>query len=233
MSDFDHFSLSQGTAVGRWIKRRSRLTAYRKINSHLTNLNAKILELGAGWGDLAICFRNGGYGDCTLVEPNPTMYEHLNSLGFKTKDYRIPAIKESDSSYDVILLADVFEHLNGSTEAENLISEAHRVLRPGGILCILAPDYLHWQSEFFNCDYSHSNITTVRRLIQIFHNSGLQTLAYVYYSGFVFGITATLLSWIIRCVFLPIRGNHLNSRLYKLKVTFLRQFLIIAKKVGR
>src|ERR1044071_7036432 len=230
MSYFDHFSISQGTPIGRWIKYRSRAGAYRRIHSYIPDLDAKILEIGPGWGELAMCFRAGGYKYCQLVEPNARMREHLTAMGFVTSDYRVPIIREADQSYDAILLADVFEHLGGMAEAEAFVGEAFRVLRPGGILCILSPDYLHWKIDFFNCDYSHSNITTVRRVVQLLYNCDLRALTYVYYSGFVFGAPATLVSWVMRLAFWYLRGNQLESRWYKLKLTFLRQFLVIAQK---
>jgi hypothetical protein len=82
-------------------------------------------------------------------------------------------------------MCDVFEHLNDSREAHRFVSEAKRVLRRGGILFILSPDLMDWKEDFYNCDFSHSNPTTVRRTHQIFMNEQLTTAGFQYaYSGF-------------------------------------------------
>jgi SAM-dependent methyltransferase len=230
MSYFDHFAAEPGTPLGQWIKRRTRYNALRRITPLIPDPAAAILEIGPGWGELALCFREAGYCNYTTVEPNQTMREHLTGKGFVTKNYLIPNIAEPDLSYDAIVLADVFEHLSSMDEAQRFIAEAYRVLRVGGILCIMSPDYLHWKAEFFNCDFSHSNVTSVRRLIQLFYANALQTVSHEYYSGFIMGRAATLVSYIVRAALFFVKGNAMDSKLYKLKVTFLRQFVVIARK---
>jgi len=227
---FDHFAHSPGTPIGKWIKKRSRQRVFAIIEPLLRGPEAAILEIGPGWGELAESFRNAGYHNYTAVEPSKTMREGLASRGFVTKNYLIPDLIETDNSYDVIILADVFEHLNDVHEARLFIAEAARVLQIGGILCILSPDYLHWKSDFFNCDFSHSNVTSVQRTLQLFHNYGFHTLKYVYFSGFLTGMPATLVSHLGRLGLFFLRGNAIDSKLYKLKLVFLRRFLIIGAK---
>jgi cyclopropane fatty-acyl-phospholipid synthase-like methyltransferase len=232
MSYFDHFAHSPGTPIGNCIKRRSRQRVFIIIEALLHDPECAILEIGPGWGELAECFRNAAYHNYTVVEPNRMMRNHLASKGFVTKNYLIPDLAEADNSYDVIILVDVFEHLNDTHEAKVFIAEARRVLRPDGILCILSPDYLHWKEDFFNSDFSHSNATSVRRTLQLFHTNGFRALTYVYFSGFLTGMLATLVSHLVRLGFFFLSGNAIDSKLYKLKLAFLRQFLIIGVNQG-
>ena len=232
MGYFDHFADSPGTPIGNWIKQRSRHRIFEIIAAILDDLDCEILEVGPGWGELAECFREAGYHNYVVVEPNERLRVRLADRGFVTKDYLIPNLAEMDNSYDVIILVDVFEHLNGAHEAQAFVGEAQRVLRPGGILCILSPDYLHWKEDFFNSDFSHSNVTSVRRTIQLFHNNGFHTLKHVYFSGFLTGVLATLMSHLTRLGFFFLNGNAVDNKLYKLKLTFLRQFLIIGVNQG-
>ncbi len=111
-----------------------------------------------------------------------------------------------------------------------LTTEAWRVLQPGGILSIASPDYLHWKEDFYNCDYSHNNVTTVRRTLQLLHNSGFQVLKHVYLSGFFTGRPATLASYLVRWRLLFANSNRLDRKLYKLKLDFLRRFIVIGEK---
>lgn len=230
LSYFDHFATSPMTPVGRLILMRTHRKEYKIIRQYLHNQQAIILEIGPGRGELAHMFRVDGFSNYTGVEPNPHMNKQLESDGFCTKSYLIPHLKESDSSYDVIILNDVFEHLNDTAEAKLFIKEAYRVLRPGGFLCIGCPDYTHWGMDFFNGDYSHSNITTVRRTQQLFVDYGLHTVTYRYFSGFVSGFMATLLSQLVRMGLFFVRAADNEQKLYKLKLTFLRRFFIIGAK---
>ena len=230
MSYFDHFAESPSTAIGSWITRRTKQRELALMRPFFSSRDCAILEIGPGMGGSAALFAEAGYHNYAVVEPNPIMREHLARKGFITKDYMIPELAEQDSSYDAIVLINVFEHLNSSREAQTFIAEARRVLRPGGIVCMASPDYLHWQGDFFNCDFSHSNVTSVRRTLQLFHNNGFRTLKCVYFSGFFSGTLATLISHLTRIALCAANSNGMDKKLYKLKLTFLRRFFIIAAR---
>lgn len=230
MTYFDHFVDSPTTPVGDWIKRRERQRQFALMQPFFPNRDCPILELGPGMGELSELFLDAGYRNYTVVEPNTIMRNRLAARGVMTKNYLIPHLNEEDKAYDAIVLFDVFEHLNDTHEATAFIAEAHRVLRPGGLLCILAPDYLHWKEDFFNCDFSHANVTSLRRTLQLFHNNGFRTLKYAYFSGFFMGMSATVFSHLVRFVLPFSSSNGIDKKLYKLKLTFLRKFLIVGKK---
>jgi SAM-dependent methyltransferase len=232
MSYFDHFARAPMTPAGRWILLNTLKREFSVIEPMLPDPDATILEIGPGMGELAQYFISAGYRNYTVVEPNDLMREHLARQSLRTKNYMIPALQEEDSSYDAIILSDVFEHLNDTTEAKLFIAEARRVLRPGGILCIGSPDYTHWHEDFFNADFSHSNITSVRRTQQLFQNNGFRTLKYEYFSGFLTGFPATLLSHLVHTMLFFLHSPETGNKLYKLKLTFLRRFLIVGKKVS-
>lgn len=189
-----------------------------------------ILEIGAGTGEMAALFYQAGYQNYVAVEPNALMRERLASKGITTRDYKVPPIREVDSAYDAIVVIDVFEHLNGAQEAQAFVDEARRVLKPGGILYLASPDYLHWKEDFFNCDYSHNNVTSARRTMQLLHNNGFLLLKQVYISAFLTGIPASLASWLVRYGLFFADSNGLDKKLYKLKLTFLRRFVIVGAK---
>ena len=226
----DYFADQSTTSAGNWLKHRARQRQLAAIQRFVPDTTSAILEIGPGLGELTALFVAAGYSDYTVVEPNTAMREYIATMGVQTRDYFIPKMPEDDESFDVIVLFNVFEHLNGTPEAQIFMSEARRILRPDGLLCIMAPDYLHWQRDFFNGDYTHSHITTVRRSIQLFHDNGFSVEQYTYFSGFASGLSATFLSYLARCgLFLSV-GNNLDSKLYKLKTTLLRSFLLIGIK---
>jgi SAM-dependent methyltransferase len=232
MSCFEHFVQST-TPVGHWIMRSRGQREISILQPFLPGRDCAILEVGAGMGEMAELLRQAGYRNYTAVEPSNAMREHLARKGITAKDYMIPPLAEKDCSYDAIVLIDVFEHLNDARETQSFIAEAWRVLQPDGILCIASPDYLHWKEDFFNCDYSHNNVTSVRRTLQLLHNNGFRVPKYVYLSGFFTGILASVASYLVRWGLFFANGNGLDKKLYKLKLTFLRRFLIIGVKQPR
>jgi SAM-dependent methyltransferase len=228
-----YFADQSTTSIGGWIKNHARQRQLAVIESFIPDTGKAILEIGPGFGELTQLFLAAGHDNYTVIEPNMAMRERLAAWDVKTRDYLIPDLRETDESFDVIVLFDVFEHLNGTPEAQRFAAEAHRVLRPEGIICILSPDYLHWRYDFFNGDYSHSNITTVRRTLQLLHDHGFVVLEQAYFSGFFRGASATLVSYIFRLGLWFSVGNKIDSKLYKLKTTFLRSFLVIGAKPKR
>jgi SAM-dependent methyltransferase len=230
VSYYDYAAEQSTTSLGRWIRKAARRRQLSAIQPLLPGTDCEILELGAGTGELAEAFQSLGYHRYIAVEPNAKLRERLTAMGVLTKGYMIPHLDEVDKSFDVIVLFHVFEHLDCSRDARVFMSEARRVLRPGGLLCILSPDYLHSRQDFFNVDYSHSNITTLRRTLQLYHDNGFRILKHAYFSAFFCGWAATLMSYVFRIGLWFSVGNKIDSKLYKLKTTFLRSFLIVGEK---
>lgn len=233
MSFFDHFAQAGVTPIGNWIVRQAKRQQLRLISAVLPDPRAAILEIGPGRGELARLLQAAGYHNYTGVEPNPHMRHDLEQLGLHMRSYYAPLLDEPDSSYNAIVAENLFEHLNGTSEAQVFISEVRRTLLPGGYLFLAAPDYLHWGEDFFNCDYTHANVTTVRRTAQILRNNQFQLVRWLYLSGPLTGRAATLASQLTRLGGAMVGSNDLDHKLYKLKLTFLRQFLIVAQKQGQ
>ncbi len=230
MKYFNHFADAQITPQGAWLMTKTHVAEYRIMRPYLKT-TAQILEIGPGHGGLARLLRSEGFSKYVGVEPNAGMRGALAQSGFQVKDYRVPPFVEASESYDWVILMNVFEHLAGEKEATLLVQDAYRILMPEGYLCIAGPDYLHWQTDFFNCDYTHSNVMTVRRLIQQFHNCGFRTVTWAYLSGFLTGASATALSYFTRAALFWADGKGIDTKFYKLKVSLLRRFLIIGQKL--
>jgi len=228
---FDHFVQTKtATSIGRMILRRMKQREFVIIQRYLSNRESSILEIGPGNGEVTELLLKAGYRNYTVVEPNTVMRERLASKGVTVKDYMIPCLSEEDSTYDAIILISVLEHLGNTQQAIIFFDEAWRVLRPRGILFILSPDYTHWKEDFFLCDYTHCNITSVRRTLQLFHNHGFRPLKWIYFSGFFTGRLATIVSHIARLSLFFASCDGIADKLYKLKLSFSRRFLVIGVK---
>ena len=232
MAYFDHFAKGTSTGIGDWLSAHAIEQQLRFLSRHLpVDPKPEILEIGAGYGDFAARLVAAGYTNYDVVEPNITLLAKLEARGVRrAKSYLIPDLPETDESYDAIILCDVFEHLNDAREARRFVSEARRVLRKGGILFILSPDFMDWKDDFYNCDYSHSNPTTVRRTHELFLDEGFSTLDFTYsYAGFR-GPVGFLMNRVVKALTFWTSGEDVNFKPYKLRLTLLRRFMIIGRK---
>ncbi|MFA6636819.1 MAG: class I SAM-dependent methyltransferase [Candidatus Omnitrophota bacterium] len=233
MAYFDHFAGTDISKTGRILVREKVKRQFEFLTACIDGDpgNIEVLEIGPGRGDLSKLFLERGYQNYDVVEPNIQMRQNLNKSGIREiKEYMIPHLKERDSSYDIIIAADVFEHLNDTSEAKMFIKEAGRVLKKGGILFMACPDLLDWGLDFWNGDYTHSNPTTLRRTLGLMSDNDLKICFQTYMYGCFTGIFGYLLGKGIRSLTFLSKGNSLSSKLYKLRTSFLRKFVVVGRK---
>jgi len=230
VSLFDHYAKQSTTSLGRWTKRYARQRQLEALRPYLPGPECAILEIGPGLGELTDLFLQAGYRNYTIVEPNDLLREGFAAKGVKTRSYVIPSLDEGDCTYDAIVVFSVLEHLNDTRDAQLFMREARRVLKPAGVVCVLSPDYTHWHTDFYNADYTHSFVTTPRRVAQLFCDGGFRVVEQTHYSGHFSGAIATLVSVLVKVALFLSRGNRPGSRLYKLKLSFLRCSLSVGRK---
>ncbi|MHC4439578.1 MAG: hypothetical protein ACYS3S_19650 [Planctomycetota bacterium] len=100
---------------------------------------------------------------------------------------------------------------------------------------ICSPDYLNYRHNFFNCDFSHSYVTTRRRLKQLLVSGGFGNIRSCYVSGPISGVSGMIISAIVsRMPFGFLNGAFPNSKifhkLYKMQLTLSRKVLILGEK---
>lgn len=124
----------------------------------------RMLEPGCGRGEFLRNFREMGLDVYGL---------DLSSEAQKlAKDIPIPVcnveredIPYPDNHFDVIYNKSFLEHLR---EPERFMSEAHRVLKPGGLFLCLVPDWEANHKIYFD-DYTHRTPYTIVSLADIYH----------------------------------------------------------------
>jgi SAM-dependent methyltransferase len=97
---------------------------------------ARILDVGAGPGPYRHLFAHCEFKthDFAMLDPDPV----ANDQVYGQLDYvsDITAIPVSDASFDVIICTEVLEHV---PEPVRALAEMARILKPGGILLLTAP----------------------------------------------------------------------------------------------
>lgn len=140
----------------------NRSTIWRYICDYLSRWiepNQDVLELGAGWCDFA-----------NLIEARSVVAMDIDSVVERAAARHVKSevgdctdlSRFSDGSFDVVFASNLLEHLDRE-RAECLLSEARRVLRPGGRLILLQPNFRLQPGGYFD-DYTHVTIYTDRSI---------------------------------------------------------------------
>jgi SAM-dependent methyltransferase len=154
---------------------------------------ADFLEVGPGQGAVSELAREAGYR-YRAIEPSPVLAEALRSRGFQVEQAFTPPLIAPDLSQDVVYADQVLEHMSGIDAARAWVAEALRILRPGGLLFVVVPDYLKERGFFWDIDYTHNFITTERRVRQLLYDGGFEVGPVVRSIGLATGLKRDLLA---------------------------------------
>ena len=152
-----------------------------------------LLEIGPGKGTLALAAVDAGWR-YRAVEASPILIKDLRALGLDVIEGWAPPIRTGDASADVVYADQVLEHMSGIDAAREFVAESLRVLRPGGVLFVVVPDYLKERGFFWDVDYTHNFVTTERRVRQLISDGGFQVEHVVRSIGAATGIRRDILA---------------------------------------
>jgi SAM-dependent methyltransferase len=128
--------------------------------------NTKLLELGCGRGDFLFEFQNFGF-ECKGLDRDESSMKNEYGLEVKQCDLASDVFPYKDESFDVVYHKSVLEHIY---DPKNLMKETMRILKPGGKLIILTPDW-HTQWKNFFEDFTHSrpyDVLALSDLLKVF-----------------------------------------------------------------
>lgn len=169
------------------------------------NLSGHVLDAGCGRGDFAMAFLQRGLTVTSIDgESHPG--------GLQGIDFDNSAFPSEDQTFDVVFSKSVIEHLSNP---EHYLAECLRVLKPGGRLIILTPDWLS-QHEIFYDDPTHRRPYTTRTIENALKIAGFQNVEAERFHQLPLVWEYPILKslcWILR-KFIPVR--------WKLKTRFIR-----------
>lgn len=151
----------------------SRSAVWRHICRHLTRWiapSSDVLELGAGWCDFAnmVDARSVTAMDIDAVVERAAA-DHVRAVVGDCTDLS----RFEDDSFDVVFASNLLEHLDQAT-AGRLLAESRRVLRRGGRLILLQPNFRLNPGRYFD-DFTHVAIYTDQSLSDFLRSEGWET----------------------------------------------------------
>jgi ubiquinone/menaquinone biosynthesis C-methylase UbiE len=128
-----------------------------------------VLDLGSGYCDF---INNIKVGRRIAADCSQELKNHVGTgvEMLQTQAWDLTVI--ADASLDVVHASNLLEHLTDE-ELEKTIAEARRVLKPGGRLILLQPNYRLAQKTYFD-DPTHKKIFTDRSLQSFLESHGFR-----------------------------------------------------------
>jgi SAM-dependent methyltransferase len=193
-----------------------------------------MLEIGPGQGSLARLAVARGW-KYRAMEASEILIAHLRGQGLEVVEGWAPPILADDASVDVVYADQVLEHMSGIDAARQFVAEARRVLKPGGYLFVVVPDYLKERTFFWDVDYTHNFVTTERRMQQLLRDGGFEIRELVRSIGAATGVKRDLLA--AGAVFANVPGLNVLSRytgtselLFKVRKNLFSTLEYVARK---
>jgi ubiquinone/menaquinone biosynthesis C-methylase UbiE len=105
-----------------------------------------ILDFGCGTGNYVYAIKKLTTADIYGVEPSDGMREKAAAKGVDVRSGDHSIIPFSDGYFDFIYMIDVIHHV---PDLKMMFSEFRRVLKPGGLVCILTESHRQLETRFW------------------------------------------------------------------------------------
>jgi ubiquinone/menaquinone biosynthesis C-methylase UbiE len=140
----------------------NRIKVWKHLSAYLSRWiapDAAVLELGAGWCDFANSIQAGRV---VAMDLDPTVEKaaasHVTAAVGDCSDLS----RFGDGEFDVVFASNLLEHLQ-RPDTSRLLAESKRVLRPGGRLILMQPNFRLNPGRYFD-DFTHVAIFTDQSL---------------------------------------------------------------------
>jgi SAM-dependent methyltransferase len=135
-----------------------RAAPWRAIAGYLqrwVDSEGNLLELGAGYGEFSKSIRAAHKW---ALDNNPALIEYWGDEITPVIQQACEALPLASGSMGTVFASNFFEHFT-QDEGRQILSEAWRVLRPGGRLMVVQPNFRLEPGRYFD-DYTHKTIYT-------------------------------------------------------------------------
>ena len=189
----------------------------------------KFLDIGSGKGNHLVAFSRHGV-EAFGIDKREECVEILDYFDIREWDIEKDRFPFEDNSFDFIFSKSVIEHVYNT---DNFLDESFRVLKPGGIVVLMTPD---WQSQmkFFWDDYTHVRPFSRKGLQNVLKLKNFQEVECFRFFQLPFVWKYPFLRFVPRIIallpdFLRFRdADEMRSRVF---VRFSKEQMLIAKGV--
>ncbi|MFA5974741.1 MAG: bifunctional glycosyltransferase/class I SAM-dependent methyltransferase [Elusimicrobiota bacterium] len=159
----------------------SRVQAFQPIVEQLARESpppAKLLEIGSGAGFFLKAAHDRGYR-AVGIEPSRERCRYaVEQLGLDVRQGTYDRAAVPESGFDIVVMADVFEHV---LDPDQLMRYISGKLRPGGYLLMIDPDVDSWMARglkqrWWGINKVHFHYIGRRTIQSLLGRYGLQTL---------------------------------------------------------
>ena len=137
---------------------KRRMAPWRAIARYLqpwVDAKAGLLELGAGYGEFSRSINAAGKW---ALDQNPKLIEHWGDGITPLIQSAMDPLPLAPATAGTVFASNFFEHFT-QDEARQILKEAWRVLRPGGRLIVVQPNFRLEPRRYFD-DFTHKTIYT-------------------------------------------------------------------------
>lgn len=150
----------------------ARAVVWRVIATYLERWvprDAHVLEIGAGY----CCWINAVRATRRVaVDTWPDVVRHASqSVEAVVLDAAVGLTRFPDTSFDLVLASNVIEHFEADVAAA-VVGEIVRLLRPGGRLMVIQPNFRYAYRRYFD-DYTHRSTFTHVSMVNLLRSRGL------------------------------------------------------------
>ena len=139
----------------------SKLISYL-ISRYNIKKGSKVLELGCGRGEFLNEFMNFGM-DCYGLDLSNSSKNYFPKINLKICDLEKEKSPYNDNYFDIVYSKSFVEHFY---YPEKIFNEAYRLLKPGGLLITLTPEWNYIYKTFYH-DFTHRTPFTKTSLMDI------------------------------------------------------------------
>lgn len=153
---------------------------------------ARVLDVGCGTGVLSLKVAAERQADVVGIEPNPDRALAAKNAGVNVLQGELTSGLESLGKFDVLIFADVLEHIPDPLETLHI---CHEYLNPNGVVVASIPNVANWiirwellrgRWDYAACgimDATHLRWFTKKSVIELFENAGFNVTNYAVTAG--------------------------------------------------
>jgi 2-polyprenyl-3-methyl-5-hydroxy-6-metoxy-1,4-benzoquinol methylase len=188
-----------------------------------------LLDVGAGKGVQAAVFSR--YFSITTIDRHDDAKETFGSLNLDANavvaEIGDQAFPLPDNSFDVVFTKSVIEHVENW---EQFLSEIFRVLKPGGSVIVMTPNWSTQSANFYD-DPTHIRPYTKRTLDRVLRMTGFDSIQVenIYQLPFTWRMPILkFIPWLVRKLPDSMKWRDRQQRRHRLLVRFSKETMLLA-----